>query len=295
MDRGRGWSWEYTLKSYFIDLFLDESKEFNLSFFSDTHLGSTHSADSLLVVKMDKRAQLPGARFFMLGDMYDMVTFDDIRRYLPSSMDPEMATVDDYYDELVRREAERFGKYPWAAISLGNHGFEVLRRHHTNPIARLARKLGATPVGFSGYFLIRFFYREDAAGQGPRCRVVILFHHGGSSGQVTKGLPWAKRFAAQFEDWDLFVWGHNHQLQHHIEPRVGCNSRGTIRKRETHMVNTGTFYDGFGIDSNCEPGSAPSYAERRGYSPVMCNAPLVKLRPRSRAPSVDIEVAMGDV
>jgi hypothetical protein len=229
---------------------------------------------------MDKRAAMERSHFVLLGDVGDFIFHGD-NRFMPSVTEPNLIGVDDFLDASIDQQAKLYGKYPIRMISEGNHGRQILKRFGVNPAQRLARKIGAQFGGFSGYLKVRLWHNARGC-----TAVYFLFHHGSWGGAVIKGLGGAKRFASAFDGWDVFVYGHNHQCHVHQEPKIYCTDRGDIDRRQTFIVNSGTFLESY------EQGLT-TYGEVKGYAPVSMAAPLVKVH-LDRKRKVSISVEVGD-
>lgn len=263
--------------------------EINLSIYSDMHLGSTHCAYDELKAHMDRRAKLKNARFVFLGDNWDFVLPRDLARHVPS--ESSTRGVDAIIDVEIQMAVKMFKKYPIDLILLGNHEYEVLKRHSTDPVRRIARELGARYGGYAGF--LRYVFRpvekdgkwKKVGFQGKRSSTLLL-HHGAGGGKVSKGYGWARDFGRGFEGWDLFAYGHNHQSNIHKELITRMTPRGKIESRNIYYVNTGTW------NQTVKEGLM-GYGERRGYAPTPLNAPLVRFTPTS-ADGVKIAVVMED-
>ena len=258
----------------------------NISIYSDVHIGSTHCALDRLKRHMDARAKLPNARFIMLGDMWDFVLRGDTRRFLPSEQvhSPVDAALDaDFMDAY-----QFLKRYPIDIMHLGNHEFEVLKRHYTNPIQIMCDKLDVLYGGYSSF--LRYVFRTDSKDkqrglEGGRTATFLL-HHGAWGGKVVKGFGGARDYARAYDDWDVFAYGHNHQYNVHKEVSIGLTAKGRPRIRDRYFVNTGTWLQ------TATEGSL-GYGERRGYGPTALGSPLVKLTP-TRTNGVNIKVSIDD-
>lgn len=242
-----------------------------------------HGQWDRVIPHMRERNKLKNSKFILLGDNDEWILAKD-PRYLPSKMPKELLGVDDYIDAAVRMQADRLKEFDLLFISMGNHDFEMLNRHATCPTARLARTLGCLYGGWSGFLRLRF--RSTTTRQ-IKARFNLLYHHGGASGSVTKGMPWAQRFAARHEGWDVFAFGHTHQLWcDHIVSQY-MNENGNLSRRPQWIVNTGTWLETY------DEGLTPSYGERRGYPPIAMACPLIQVTPL-RTNKCKISVTMGN-
>lgn len=233
---------------------------------------------------MAMRAEMPNSKYILLGDNDDWILAKD-PRYQASKQPKDLLGVDDYIDAAVEQQYERLKQFDFLFISQGNHDWEMLSRHATSPTARLARKLGCIYGGWSGFLKICFRTKRTKQ---TKSTFKLLYHHGGSAGAVTKGMPWAQRFAAGWEGWDVFCFGHTHQLWCDHTTRGFMTQKGTIQMRDRWIVNTGTWLETY------EQGGEPSYGERRGYKPVAIAAPTIQVTPlRTNVPRVRVTLGNG--
>lgn len=264
----------------------------NLTVYSDLHDDARECAHKVLKAHMDKRAALPNARFFGIGDIGNFVMPGPDRRHTPSTPVRDLADKDEYIDEEIKRQFQMYRLYPWMAMGVGNHCTSVINHHHTNPIRRLVEALNTdksrskVPIQYAGYSGFARFRFHDGKGAGAKCVFNIMYHHGNWGGHIQKGLGGAKRWSSTHEPWDVMVYGHNHQLHCHQEPRLSMNTSGKIVDRNIYIVNTGTFLRGQ------TQGGNPAYSEIKGYAPVSLAAPLIKITPRQTG--VEVSVEIGD-
>jgi len=270
-----------------------EGGQQNVSLYSDIHLGSEHCDKDALLRHMRRRAKLPNSRFLLLGDNWDFVLPRDLRRFMPSE------SVTQGQDDVLNIESDMaldfFKEFPIDLMMLGNHEYEVLRRHHYDAVRYVARQLrevhGQTAIygGYSG--MLRYKFRTDSddkgAGlEGPRSTTFLL-HHGSGGGKVSKGYGWARDFGRGFEGWDVLAYGHNHQSNAHVESVTRLTRSGKFESRNVFYVNTGTW-------NRTIVEHKMGYGERRGYQPTPVTAPLITLTP-TRAKGIQIAVSQGAV
>ena len=239
---------------------------------------------------MDRRAALQNSHFAGIGDVGNYVMPRDLRRFKPSEPREELRGVDDYIDKNIDLQIEELGGYPWRMLGMGNHCETVEKHHMTNPMARLTRKLGVAFGGFSGFLRFRFRCRTTVSVKktaNVSNTFSLLYHHGAWGGRVIKGFGGARDYARHFEGWDMFVYGHNHQLNIHHEPMIKQDQYGNIVKRSVFYCNTGTF-----LESYTE--GRTTYGEVKGYPPVVLSAPLIKLVPH-KGGNIEVSVTAGDV
>ena len=234
--------------------------------FSDVH----GNWDLALKEMKARQAEYKNSYFVLLGDNDDWVLPKD-PRYQESKKPKDLRGFDDYVDKAVEQQYELLKDFQFLFVSIANHDFEMLNRHHTCPTSRLARSLGCAYGGYSGF--LRVGFRSEGSGD-LKGGVTLLHHHGSSNAPVTEGIIWAKRYAAGWEGWDVFIFGHTHKLWCH-RGRVGRRTeRHKLAFRDTWIVNTGTWLETY------KQGESPGYGERKGYPPVAMAAPTIELMPQ---------------
>lgn len=272
------------MQAYNIDIpFKEMGEEHNISLYSDVHLGSSHSATDIFTRHYTRREALPNHRALFLGDTWDFVMPDD-PRYSPSQSTTQ--GTDNILGEELQQASFYFKEHQAPELILmGNHEHNVLKRHKIDMVEALASRIGAIYGGYSCFLRYTFRASEGAEIHGKRT-VTFLLHHGAWGGSVVKGKAGASRYAAGFEGWDVFAFGHNHQCHAHHETIVGLSHKtGRLVHKDSYMVNTGTFLRTATQDML-------GYGEMRGYRPVALAAPLVTLTPRRDG--VEIKIGLGD-
>ena len=271
------------MECLFHDIALRIGETANLTVYSDLHKDSAHADNRKIKKHMDARAALPNALFMANGDIFDNILPSDLKRHMPSAVDPRFSGFDAQIDERIQAVVDDLKAYPWVMVGMGNHCLSVLKRHYTNPAERLAQMLGVKYGGYSGLLRIRLFDPTRKKSRSPRNTVTVLYHHGAWGGQ-SKGIIGAKRFASSFEGWDVMTYGHNHQCNAHHETVLRMTGKGRLAERDRYIVNSGAFL------RSLADGGSPSYSEVRGYAPVALAAPLIKITQGSDKPSISVSV-----
>jgi len=262
-------------------------KETNLTVYSDFHLDAESCSIRMLKAHMERRASLPNPLFVMIGDVGNWIMTRDEKRFMPGVPLRELAARDDYVNAAVKYHYEVLKGYPWLFLGIGNHELTMLKYHSIDVGAMLAEQL-AVPCGwYSGFARLRFHCDDHEANASSR--FTLLYHHGFSVGQATKGTPAAVvRWAAGHEGWDVCCYGHNHKMGVEPDVMVRMTERGKISHRDRFYVNTGTF------QRNERQGGPPDYAEVRGFPPTVLGAPLIRLRPVSSGAVCPYSIEVGD-
>lgn len=203
---------------------------------SDVHFDSTVCDRDLLREHL-LQARSRKADVLIFGDMFDVMGAKHDPRSDKSQIRPEY-NVPNYLDAVVKDAAKYFKGFNIKLIGMGNHERNIERRHETNVIERIADKIGALAVGYTGF--IRFVFREPS---GKSRSLDMYFNHGsGGSAPVTKGTIQTNRRNASI-DADIFVSGHNHNRWMMETTRFFADGVGSLRSKAVHHINLGAYKD----------------------------------------------------
>ncbi len=164
-------------------------------------------------------------------------------------------------------------------IGIGNHEDTIVRKYGTNPVKRLAEKLGTKYLGYS--FLLRLLF-SDNGGQGRT--VVIRGHHGWGGGSRTQGADLTKysKDMAYFEA-DIFLYGHVHKLLADAIPRLSLVGDNLI-SRPKHLCICGCFLKTYSDNTDA------TYSEEAGFPPVPIGGLEIGIRPSKKWAEVTVSV-----
>lgn len=238
----------------------------------DVHLGNRYCD-----VAAFKRFIDDDCYFFGGGDFLDSIITRDIKRYEKHADDTESDAI---IDEQVKKGFALLEPVKDRIIGWGRGNHEGAIRKHcgTDPAARLAEKLNATYLGYSG--LIRLIFSEN----GGRGRTVIIrWHHGWGGGSRTQGADltkYAKDMA--FWDSDIFLYGHVHRLNTDKIPRLGLVG-DRLRSKPKHLGICGTFLKTYTTTADS------TYSEEKGYPPIAVGGLTVSIKPEREWCSIKLD------
>lgn len=156
-------------------------------------------------------------------------------------------------------------------IGDGNHEETIIRQCGTNPVKRLAEKLGTKYLGYSWLFNLKFTWNGGAGKT-----LTIRGHHGWGGNTRTAGGDLTKySHDCRFWDADLFLYGHTHNVRScpiEVGKLIGDNKWKTFVR---YMVVCGTYQRTY-TDT-----ATATYAERMGFPPTSIRTPRIILRPAS--------------
>jgi hypothetical protein len=265
------------------------STTFNITPYSDLHIGSTACDCIALKKHMDSRVGLHNPVFLNLGDVADLILPGD-KRWASGVNLPDFypQNKDDYLDWYIDQVYDVVSDYPWLLWCTGNHEEAVNTRRGVDVSARLYERLrvdnpGIIWGGYSGFLRLRFIFPYNKRGSCTES-ITIAYHHGAWGG-MNRGLAAAKRWAAQMDGWRLMIYGHNHQILDAPECVMSMTDSGKLKERSRHVIVCGTWQSSY-VDNRT------TYSERKGYPPTLRSVPLITLKVMERF--VKIRVTTGD-
>ncbi|MFX0194514.1 MAG: hypothetical protein ACFFCW_00205 [Candidatus Hodarchaeota archaeon] len=204
--------------------------------------------------------------FIGIGDLYDSIVVRD-KRYRKSS---DNTIGDAIIDEQVDDGVDLLMPYKDRIIGLGfgNHEDTILIKAGTDLTNRTCRRLDVPHLGLSG--LRKLIFRE---GSGRGRSVVIYYHHGYGHGSRTAGGALTKysKNIPNF-DADLFLFGHDHQKDTKVFPRLGMVG-DKLMSKDKRLCLCGTFLRTY------LPGIEATYGEKHGYPPVPIGGTTIMIKP----------------
>ena len=258
----------------------------NLSVISDLHAESPEVDKARLRRFLDERAALPNAAFVSIGDAFNSILPNDLKRFVASENIPEIADRDDMIDALVDHHENLLGKYPWIMFSEGNHELSCKKNNLTDLTNRLAKRCklpgfikregggGVFSGNYSGFIKLRFWdeSREKQRAKGPRVTLDVAFTHGSWCGK-NRGVAPAEEWALGMQGARLFLFGHSHKQITYPFDWHRTTQAGRVAQESGWIVNCGTWMNSH------SPGRS-TFAEYKGHKPYHVGSPLVQLSVR---------------
>jgi hypothetical protein len=201
------------------------------------------------------------------GDLMDSIVIQDPRYEKSSDGTLSDAIIDEqvdiFYNDLKPYKERIIG------LGRGNHEGQVIKRHGTDMVGRLCKRLETTYLGFSCLIRLILYHRT-----GGRVRTVIIrMHHGWGGGSRTQGGDLTKYSKdTAYWDADIFLFGHGHRKQTDKSPRLALCGNSLISKPKLIGL-CGTFLKTY------SDGTDSSYSEEKGYPPVEIGGIRVNLKP----------------
>jgi hypothetical protein len=142
-------------------------------------------------------------------------------------------------------------------LGLGNHEDTVLKKSGVHIIRELCRRLECKSLGYQWAITLNF---SENGNRGHK--IVIFGQHGWGGGTRTEGGSITKYSKhALYWDADIFFYGHDHRLEHHVIPFMGIRGEQYLPKNK-HIILPGTFLRTFSKTDE------PTWAETRGFHPA---------------------------
>lgn len=174
---------------------------------SDLHVESKKARLNLLKEHLNQ-ALKSKSLVFMFGDILDLMGHDRDPRSGKSDIPKHLAETD-YFDKVEEFATKFFLPYKDIIVLManGNHEENVIKRHSTDILKRVAKNIGGSVIySFKMDGWIRFVFQQQSA-MNRKCD--LFWNHFNTGGQVTKGMIGTNRRASQIKA-DIFVTGHIH-------------------------------------------------------------------------------------
>lgn len=232
----------------------------------DVHYGSTlcdvRAFKKFLEDSDDKTYFIGG------GDLLDSIVVTD-KRYTKNI---DAMETEEILDEQIDGLYSILEPYKERIIGtgLGNHEYTILKKCNTNPIKRLAEKLGTEYLGYS------WFYKLTLSEKNSRGRTVIIYgNHGYGGGSRTQGADLTKYSKdTSYYSADIFMYGHVHRLQFDEIPRLGIVGNKLIAKPKV-LVICGSFKKSLSDDTSV------TWEQTCGFPPTKIGGPTISIKPNS--------------
>lgn len=260
--------------------------ECNITPLSDLHLDSLACDHKALNRLIAERAALPNSHFISMGDLVCAILPTD-KRYRHGVQ--RLPDVGDVIQAEVNEQFRRFKDLSWLGFLSGNHESTVAIKHYQHPTKMLAQKftdagLKGAYLGYSAYLVLRLTQVVAGNRKLTRGTVRFLLHHGAWCGAGDAGFLGAMRWAAGYDNWDVLLYGHNHQTAVRQQDIVHYSERGVPRTRTRYICACGTFMN------NTAP-QETTWLEQKGHAPVRIGAPLITIAASATGPRVSVQLS----
>lgn len=220
----------------------------------DVHLGSRHftkQSKTKLTGYLDWVANTPGAKIFLLGDLFDMAT--RLSKTSPFESRPE--EVEEAIDLL-----KPYAPHILGAVD-GNHEARQLDLMGWSATKILCKVLDVPYCGWSAVVRLQVGRREQKWFHNT---YTAFFHHTTGGGNLGSSLNRIVKLREIVEGCDLYAGGHNHQLATGVTTIYRPTTR-RILQHKTTFVSCGSYLD-----------YPESYAERGMYAPSKLGSPRIR-------------------
>lgn len=230
----------------------------------DVHWGAKHCDERAFKRYLSERDE--NTYFLINGDLFDLIFYQDTKRYRQSQVKASTFGRDDVIDLMVDEMVDVLAPIADRIIGIGsgNHEDVITKYTGSNVLQRLCRRLGkGKPIPYLGYSsMINLSLRESKGKNGSRGRrITIRMHHGWGGGSRTQGADLTK-FSKDMNHWDanIYVYGHVHRKQFDSVPRMGIVGTSLYPKPQLLVIG-GTFLKTYSKTAD------PTYSEAKGYPP----------------------------
>jgi hypothetical protein len=179
----------------------------------------------------------------ILGDIFDLITHGDKKRYTPEM---NKYGTDTAINSMLDEAIELFTPYAKniKIMLCGNHEASGVKYHNLDITTLLIWELNKLDgvdikyLGYQGYIRFKYFYPK---GKAVKCFDVKAHHGTGGSAEITKGTITLNRFMLA-HDADLHVMGHTHtKVILPCESRSYLNHSGKITHKTIMGFITGAY------------------------------------------------------
>jgi len=256
----------------------------------DLHIGSSSTDEQQLREDLTECLELD-ARIILNGDIYDAILAKDHRRFMLSCLKKNLSSRDDLLNALIQYGVKFLEPYAEQidVIGMGNHEYAVLKYHSVDLIRMTIDGLNESLrvsgskhrikhggyCGFVQYVCTIKKCHEKSSG-GTRNYTVLYHHGGGSESPVTKGMIDISRKRVNWV-YDLFVFGHKHNLFGVKDVTMSLNSNGNLVCVDNLSVQTGSYLKNYHQQTQ-EDAHVMGYSEVFQMAPKPMGTPLVKWR-----------------
>ena len=195
------------------------------------------------------------ALIFGFGDILDIITPADLKRYNPGN-DPFHSSA--YFNDMIDDALKTLKPYVdnIAFLSRGNHEVEFQKRYHIDPLSILWRELNnmrdksLEPIKLGAYLgFIKIRYRAGGSASTGSSQNWFFDHGKGGASEITKGTIGINRMMNRALA-DVYLTGHSHnKVVMPCEPVLGVNSADRIMQKNRTAIITGSYLENVKLQS----------------------------------------------
>lgn len=231
-----------TNDSVFVSTLKTNKGEKNIVWVSDIHGDSTHSNHKFLDKIIHK---YPGCLLIIGGDHLDVMQNFGDKRASKSSLDVRFKE-DDYLNEIIDFNVERWGKYAKRIIAffVGNHEMTQVKFHGIDLTREIVKNLNQKYDAnilcgdVAGWLKLRF----DDGGR-YFTKNIYFAHRPISGGSRSKGMLSVDIIKGQYPDADIFISEHIHNTWMKPERVERLSNEGTLRYDTKWVLQMPTLKD----------------------------------------------------
>jgi len=261
----------------------------------DVHDGAA-ACDLKELKKTIKAVQdTPNTFWIGMGDFNDWISTND-PRFTPDAVSEDEKTHwrKQWLQNTNRKTAQRYEPIADKCLGLldGNHELNIIKRYFFSPTEDLAQRIGQVRkdnaddlyLGYEGFIKIHIIqnFRKNKAPK-QRYSLTIYCNHGFGGGKMPGSHANNLLNLATQIDADVYIMGHNHNMQSFMKPRLGITERGRYIKKPMAFLNSGTFLKSKMLGHD-------TYEVLKGYPPTTVGCPHINIKPDSETGDMAIEL-----
>ena len=241
LSKTDGSAWEYKINYALL-------QDFNFLWIGCSHIDSFMFAEKRARRIIEEALCYPGeTRIILVGDNNDgMQGRNDPRRSrkamiaegLAAEKDPDLQGLD-YANYMIAKTVKFLRPYAehLDVMLLGNHELSIKKNMGVDVTKLVADQLSAESGhqiyrgGLEGFVRAKFYYKtKGAKSYGSKLSKVIHFRHdGGSCGKRSKGILAYDLLAAEYQNSDVFITAHTHDMLAHETKNTILDPLGKFR------------------------------------------------------------------
>jgi hypothetical protein len=231
-----------------IPIDLQKETKLRVFFLADVHEGSANfnkpAFDKTVKFILEESKKVKTI-VFTVGDMVDLITHSDKKRFNPSEIDGDYKIRDlkNLSNLQIDRVCEKLSpiKHLIKGAVIGNHEESYIKYHSNDVYTRFVENIGCQKIGYVGFTILQLSNTNIGD-----IVYSIGFNHGYGTCSDTPGsaVKQCMKFFAPWKDLDLGVMAHYHLMGKYTQYFKSFNRFfSAVTKVTRHYITCGSFLD----------------------------------------------------
>lgn len=238
---------------YIAERFTESVDEVNVLYLGDAHAGHPNYREDIVDKALNEITKRKNGRIVIMGDLSEIALTNSVGNPYEQTMTPE-EQIDYWVDKL----------YPYRDMIVAgigsNHNERAVREVGMNPCRMVFKLMGIREKFFRYSVLIKWSFNKGCLNN--------FIQHGSTGARTDGGILNKMKKMHQIVEADIYAMGHTHRL---------ISSGDVIRRypdpRNMKLIDKRYYYINTGSSLDWDE----SYAELKGYPPVLLGYPILKL------------------